>query len=552
MSKSRLFCAVILMISTHVLGQNEDWENDGEIEDVKIEIVKDREIKLPKASRNFEKIPPMSFETQVPELQYFFSNLDLPLPSLNVRVRPLRIKDQPLQKLYGNYVKAGFGNYTTPYFEGYFSSKRKRDHMYGAHINFLNSQSGPVDGENSGSGMLDTEVFGKYFGNSVTVSGDVGLKRRSFNFYGYPQGETVNEDSLDHIFTNFYFKTTFENTNKKAKIQYKTGLQFDYLSDNLSAEESEVQLDFEGKYELGEKGTINLKTDLDIISPKDTQLDVKTRNVFRVNPTLTFQHEGFLIDAGFNVVYENDTLGDSDELHFYPVARARYMLSSGFEVHAGITGDVEKLTYRKLFEQNPWLKPNIRAFNSYKTFEFFGGIGGKLTSKIGFSTGISVANYQNMAFFINSFEDQSKFEVAYDLGNTAVVNINGQLSYNRNEELRLTLRGDYWGYNTDEIPEAYHRPNYKISALSTFKLFDKLRFEADAYAMGGIVAFDQNTLTNENLDALLDLNFMAEYLVSDQFSAFVRLNNLLSNEYQVFYNYPNRALQVMVGATYSF
>jgi hypothetical protein len=35
-----------------------DWETDGEIENVEIEIVKERQITLPKANRNFEKIPP--------------------------------------------------------------------------------------------------------------------------------------------------------------------------------------------------------------------------------------------------------------------------------------------------------------------------------------------------------------------------------------------------------------------------------------------------------------------------------------------------------------
>jgi outer membrane cobalamin receptor len=91
-----------------------------------------------------------------------------------------------------------------------------------------------------------------------------------------------------------------------------------------------------------------------------------------------------------------------------------------------------------------------------------------------------------------------------------------------------------------------------VSAISTYKLYDKFRFEAEAYALGGIKAFDFNTGENVNLDAALDLNFKAEYLVSKQFSAFVRLNNLLSNEYEVLYNYPSRGFQVMAGVTYSF
>ncbi|MEQ8927378.1 MAG: hypothetical protein RLO81_16275 [Fulvivirga sp.] len=550
-TKLILVLPLIFVGLTYAIAQ-ENWESDGEIEDVEIEIVKDREITLPKANRNFEKIAPVNFSGTRPELEYSFDNLNLPLPLLEVRVRPLRIKDQPLKKLYGNYIRAGFGNFLTPYLEGYVSSKRSRDMLYGAHVNFLNSRNGPVDNENSGSGELDVEGFGKHFGKNLTVGGDIGYHRRSYNFYGYPKNMEINDDSLSQNFNNIHLSGYIENTDKSSDLHFHTGIQFDYLKDNYSAEESEVQIDFNGSYKLGKQGTINLRSDLDIISQKDEDLDVKTRNIFGVVPTLTFEYEGFLIDAGFNVVYENDTLGDSDEIHFFPMARARYSLSSGFEVHAGIRGDVNKQTLRGFVEANPFLAPNARAFNQYNNFEFFGGIGGSLTSKLGFKAGVSLSSIENLPLFINSPVDQSKFIIIYDTGNSEVLNLNAQLSYNRNEILRLTLRGDYWGYDTDEVDEAWHRPNYKISALSTFKLVDKLRFEAEAYAIGGIKAINFNTAEEINLDSVFDFNFMAEYLVSDQFSGWLRLNNLLSQEYELLYNYPSRGLQVMLGATYSF
>ena len=46
--------ALIAVFSLVTIGAfaQDDWDNDGEIEDVEIEIVKDREIKLPRSSRN--------------------------------------------------------------------------------------------------------------------------------------------------------------------------------------------------------------------------------------------------------------------------------------------------------------------------------------------------------------------------------------------------------------------------------------------------------------------------------------------------------------------
>jgi hypothetical protein len=552
MMKFRILTLLFTLTSALAFAQ-EEWEkNDGEIEDVEIEIVKNREIVLPKANRNFEKIPPTSHEKNSNQIEYFFSNLNLPLPALNIRIRPLRIKGEELNKLYGNYIKAGFGNYTTPYLEGYFSSKRNQTLLYGAHVNYINSKNGPVDTDNSGSGAFNVEVFGKYFGKTTTASGEIGLNRDSYHFYGYNDALNVGTDSLKQNFNNVFVQGYLENTNKTNKLQYLTGFRFDYLKDNYEALESELQLDFKAEYALGDQSKIDLVMDYDLISQKDEFLEVKSRNIFRVKPTVTFEYEGFLINAGFNAVYENDTLSDSDELHFYPMAQVQFSVPSGFRIYAGIRGDVEKLTLRKLTDENPFISANTRAFNSYKTFEFYGGIDGSLSSKLGFGAGASIANYQNMYFFINDPSDQSKFVVFYDTGNTALVNVFGELSYNRNDELRFVMRGDYWGYNTDLSPEAWHRPNYKVSAISTYKLFDKFRFEAEAFTLGGIQAFDPNNNETVKLDAAFDLNFTTEYLFSKQFSAFVRLNNIFSKEYELLYNYPTRGFQFMIGATYSF
>jgi hypothetical protein len=471
---------------------------------------------------------------------------------LKIRVRPLRMKDETLDKLYGNYVKAGFGNYVTPFVEGYFTNKRNEQKLYGAHVNFIDSKNGPVDSKNSGSGVFEAQVFGKYFGKKVTTSGEVGYDRTNYNFYGYPLNQEPQGDTLKQNFSNFHLQGYLENTDKSSKIQYLTGFKFDYLKDNYSAEESEFQIDLKTQYKIGEYGAIDVNSDLDIISQKDALLEVKTRNIFRVNPTLTFNYEGFLIKAGFNTVYENDTLGDSDEIHFFPDIRAQYRLTTGFNVYAGIGGDVEKQTLHQLVAENPFLAPNMRAFNAYNTFMFYGGIEGSINSKMGFNAGLSLSNYKNMHFFLNSPDDQSKFEVLYDVGNTAVLNVFGELSYNQNDMLRFVMRGDYWGYNTDQLDQAWHKPNYKISAISTYRLFDKLRFEAEAITLGGIKAYDFTSNTEVTLKAAFDLNLTTEYLFSKQFSAFVRLNNIFSKEYEVFYNYPSRAFQFMIGASYSF
>ena len=546
------FIVLILIVAPSLLSAQDDWENDGEIEDVEIEIVKDRQINLPKANRNFDKIPPMTIRQSSTKLEYFYESMNFKLPDLKIRVRPLKMKSQPISKIYGNYLKAGFGNYVTPYVEGYVANKRNKEYTYGAHLKFLNSRNGPVDDENSGSGMFDVDVFGKFFNKNVTVGGAAGYKSRNYHFFGYGDTEPVGGVE-EQNFGNFFLNASIENTDKSAKLQYHTGLKFDYLTDNFNAKESEVQFDFRGSYSLGDQTSVSIWSDLDLITQEDDSIEAKTRNIFRVSPIITFQYEGFKIEAGFNAVYENDTLGDSDELHFYPNVKASYNLTPGFQVYAGIRGNIVKNTLRRLTIENPFLAANTPAYNQENTFEFYGGIDGKLSSKVGFGAGVSAANYKNMYFFVTDPTDQTRFITLYSDDNTGIFNLFGELTFNNEDKLRLGLRTDVYAYDTpEEIAEAWHKPNYKISFNSTYNLYDKLLFGGEIYAVGGIQALDNDTGGSIDLDAAFDINIKAEYLVSDQISTFIKFNNLLGNQYEHVMNYPSRELQFMIGATNSF
>ncbi|MEM9390093.1 MAG: hypothetical protein AAGA02_06440 [Bacteroidota bacterium] len=545
---------LFFVVAPSILYAQEDWENDGEIEDVEVEIVKDRQINLPKANRNFDKIPPLTIQPRTEKLEYFYQSMNFELPDLNIRVRPLKMKSQPISKIYGNYIKAGFGNYVTPYVEGYLASKRNKEYMYGAHLKYLSFQNGPVDDDNSGSGMFDIDVFGKLFNKSFTASGMVGFKSRNYNFYGYGELDPDVPFSVEEQkFDNFFLNGSIENTDKSAALQYYAGLKFDYLTDDFNAKESEVQLDFSASYHLGDRTSIDIISDLDLITQEDDSIEADTRNIFRISPALNFEYEGFRISAGFNAVYENDTLGDSEELHFYPAIRASYDLTDNFQVYAGIRGDIEKNTLRSLTTENPFLAANTPAYNQDKTFEFYGGIDGKLSSKVSFGAGVSAANYKNMYFYLTSPEDQTRFITQYSEDNTGIFNLFGELSFNRDDEFRMGLRTDVFAYDTpDDVAEAWHKPNYKITFNSTYNLYDKLLFGGEIYALGGIQALDNETENAIDLDAAFDVNLKAEYLISKQISTFIRLNNLFGQQYELLLNYPSRELQFMIGATYSF
>jgi hypothetical protein len=547
--RTTLLFTFFVSLSSLAFAQQE-WEG-GELEDVEIEIVKERQIVLPKANRNFEKIPPRPAESLSPPVKYDFRPFNFQTSPINPAIKPLKLKPTDPSEVYGGYLSAGFGNYASPYLEGFINSTRDKNKLIGAHAFLRSSDKGPVDGKNSGSGSSGISVYGKSFSESVSLSGEAGFENRSTHFYGYEPGTDVSPSSIKQSYNLFKLHGELANA-KNSDFAYKLGAGFSYLSDKFKATETEVDLDFNSSYKINEQSGIGIKSGYYIITRKDEFIDAKPRSLFFVNPTYEFYPvEDLKLSAGVVAAFENDSI-DSKNVHAYPDLHASYPLSPSVEVRASLTGGIEKVSLQSLSNQNLWLAPNVPIFHTNKLFDLQAALYTKIGNKVSVSGGFSFASLKNWYFFLNTPTDQSKFTVDYDLGATKRTNFFASLSFAHEERAKFLLRGDVFSYSTDKIEEAWHRPTYKLTGDASFNIYKKLLLNVNLIAQGGMKAFDWNTDQVVKLDPAFDLNVRTEYLFSDSFSFFVQLNNITSNKYPVFFNYPVRGFQVLGGITWTF
>ena len=544
-----LLGVLILLNFTSAMAQQE-W-GDGEIQDVEIEIVEDRQITLPKANRLFQKIPPRPVEPVKPEINYSFKAFNFSLPELSPAIRPLRLKaEEPVQSFRG-YISGGYGNYASPYLEAFVTSKEDKKKLVGAHAILNKSGKGPVDGKNSASGIMGISAFAQTFSKDISFNGKIGLENRSTHFYGYPEGLDVSRDTIEQAYTFFNLGLGIANA-ANADFSYQLGGAFSYVNDKFKAAESTVGFDFRSAYKISEKQSLHLGADYSIISRKDEGVDAKPRNLFQVNGYYSFYAiENLKLQVGATVAFENDTL-DSKSFHFYPDVKATYPLNESVDVVGSLTGGMEKVSLQSLANENLWLAPAVALYHTNKIFDLKAGLRAKLGGKVLAGAGISFASLKNLYFFVNDPDDPAKFQVAYDDGSTERTNFYASLLYTHSTIAKVSLQGDYFAYSTDNIAEAYHRPGYRVTLGASYNLFQKFIFNLDVIGQGNVKAFNPETLTTVKLDPAFDLNFRTEYLVSDTFSAFVDLNNITSNKYPVFLNYPVRGFQAMVGVTWKF
>ncbi len=538
-------------LSAYAQDPPKTW-TDGEIENVEIEIVKEREITLPSADRNFEKIPPRPSEPIKPPITYDFKPFSFQAPRLNPQIRPLKLKSESQRKVYGGFLRVGYGNYVSPLVEAYYNTTRDKNKLVGAHLYHTSSDKGPVDDRNSGSGSTGISVFGRTFTKGISISGNAGFESRTTHFYGYPEGTEVDASSIKQSFNLLKASAALSNATN-SDLSYKLGAGVSHMSDKFDAKETEVDLTFGADYEINDDSRINLNADYFLISRKDENVDKKARSLFVVAPSFSFiPIEDLKVSIGFKTAFENDTI-DSKSVHVYPDIRASYPISPSVDAVASLSGGIEKVSLQSLSYENMWLAPNVPIFHTNKTIDFNVGLNAKLGNKISAHSGLAVANLKNWYYFVNTDGDQAKFTMIYDGGSgTKRANLYGAISFVQSEVAKFMLRADLYRYSTARIEEAWHRPTYKITANAFYNLYQKLLFNVDVIAQGGMKAQEPVTLNTVKLDAAFDLNFKTEYLFSESFSAFIQLNNIASSKYPLFLYYPVRGFQVMGGITWSF
>lgn len=547
-----LFVVALTLLNSYcAFAQDEQWERDGEIGDVEIEIVRERQIVLPRANRNFEKVPPRPSEPITPEITYEFKNLSFSAPDYQSNPRPLRLKQEDISKIYGNYVSAGFGNFSSPYLNAWVNTKRDKNRFLGAQLYHRSFGKGPVDDKNSASNATNIKVFGQTYTKLVTTNLFVDYENLGGYFYGYTPGTEVVRDTIRQNYNIVSIGGAISNT-KPSDFNFNLGGSFSYLTDKYEASESDVALNFNSYYTLSEKSKITLSSTYDLIARKDSLVDAKPRHLFKVSPSFAFTPiDNLSISLGATAVLDNDTIR-SKSLHFYPNVKANYLVSQNVNAYASLTGDMEKVSLHTLSRENLWLNANIGVFHTNKTIELNTGLKGKLGRLVAFDLGVAAANLKDLYFFRNALSDRAKFDVVYDVGNTQRINLFGELGYNKNEVVRLNVRGDYYSYSTDTQDEAWHRPTYRLSTNASFNVYQKLLLNVGLVGQGGMKAFNNETAQVVTLDPGLDLNVKADYFVSKQVSIFLKFENILSNDYPVYLNYPVRGFQVMGGVSWSF
>lgn len=553
MNRLYIFLFVTCILSLEATAQERRTPREGEIEEGQVIISKELNLELPPADRNFEKAPPAADLSKTDEsTSYDFNFLDNSrVPDLTPTLRVLKIKtDKPVIP-YSNYLKAGIGNYISPYLGVYLHNAQSDELAYGASLLHYSAAHGPVDKRNSGDGHTQVRLNGKYMTGQASVGARMGYDLDVYRFYGYDESIEVDRDTLKQVFNRFNAELNFENINPEAPIKVRSDLRFSHIGDRFDHSENAFNIFVSGHYKVQDDIGAGMDIDLDFRKYKSSIADLD-RNYVSVTPFISLDRRPLFIKAGFRIVSQNDSLDNVNDIALYPTARADYHVSENFIVYGILDGNVERYNFTSNADINPYIGMSNAFYNTNKRLEFGGGIKGKALQNIAFDARATVARYRNLFFFVNDTIETNKFNILYDTDEAAIFTLHGAVSYSQSKLYGAEFTLDYRAYETRQLEQAWHRPTLDLGLNGWYNIYEKIIVSSHLNYLAGIKALDPVSRESVTLKPAFDWNAEINYLLSEKAGVFLMLNNIISNNYELLYRYPVRGLQVRLGVTVNF
>ena len=524
----------------------ENWSESGEIEDAQVVVEKNREIELPNAARNFEKVPPGELQKESETQSYRFTEYDYGGSGYVPLVKANKVSESKSQKVHDNYVKFGFGNFISPL--GQLSLNTQQNKLNaGVHFRHLSFSRGPVDGKSSGSSDNHGGVYANLIGQKSLFSAELdfsSIKRYHYGFTDFDR--SVDLSPTKQRYNQLGASISLENSDVDDSFDYRITSGFYTLSDNFNAEER--GFNFALNLLSPEAGGFRIFSDISVLLTKYEDGTSENRNLSKLKGGIKYNLGQLTITGAANLVLSNDTISNANDFRLYPHAIAQYQINDDWALEGGITGDLEEVTLRTISAENPFIDQSQPLFHSNKQIELYGKVRGSVSQNVGASLGISFANYENLYFYTDSL----RFDIVYDTDATDVLNLFGEMNLELSNAFNLQTRIDFFSYNTKSLGEAWHRPTLTWQNDLQYKLNNDVLLAASLSIISGIEVLNPVNSSSENLDAIVDLGLQGQYRIKDPLFVFIQLDNVLNREYERFFSYPNRSFMAHLGASYSF
>jgi len=477
-------------------------------------------------------------------------------------IKAARVGDVNLSKLYKFLVKAGFGNYTSPYGEFFVNNTYSRSYAVGGHLKHHSYLGKIKNWAYPGNSENLVDFYGKKFFKKTEVGGGLGYKRNVWHYYGFkpddypvqPLDKDMYKQRFNLINADVYFKTNHHPDS--LKLNYIADLKYYYLNDFYKTSENVIDLTGDINkdlhlFKITSSQVIGMEAQVKYCFDQDS-LKQYNAGIITLKPYIKTTFKGFNFNLGVDISISADS---NTKMHFYPIADVQFnIVKNILIVFAGIKGDLEQNTFSSFTNENPYINSSVPLSYTSKPFDIFGGIKSDISKTLNFSAAVSYARIKNLPLYVNdtTLVFRNKFNIIYD--NTYLLNVRGELAYQKDEKFKLLVGGNFYNYKMEHEIKAWHKPIFDAYIDFWYNIHDKFIITAGLTGRSNMYAksYEGTEVSKKSINGYADVSLGFEYRYSKILSAFININNLTSIKYYRWYNYPSYGFNMMAGVTYAF
>lgn len=476
-----------------------------------------------------------------------------------------KLSNEPLPKLYNGFVKAGFGNYTMPFFEASFASLRSKKYQAGFFARYHASFAKLNKVRDFGFTDAGIQGFGKYFMKNHLLKGILEYDVDENYYYGWDVSDVrentlgaVSDDSLHQVFHHVGLNldlTAYHG--KKLHIIDQANLAYSYTRGNFQEQEHYAALSGGVAFKI-KKEKMFIRTSFDYWNL--SQPSFSTNNlVWGIQPKFRAERKRWAIDLG--VDFTLDVNDSTTKVLVFPILDFHYFLVKDMlRFYIGAKGGVTRNGLRTISEVNPYFHTNQELSNTWERLNVYAGFKGSIIKGLGFDLSVAeIINGQQM-FFVNDTARGLGHRFLTEYHDTRITRFAGALSYQLKSKLALFVEAEYrlFAMPNDSI-KPWHEAPFRLTFAGNYNLKDKFIFKAAITAFGPRVApefgrneFGNTTLSTTTLKGYADASLGVEYRYRKWLGAFVDFRNIAALRYEVWNQYQAQRFSFIAGLHFSF
>jgi len=480
----------------------------------------------------------------------------------------------PKERFYNNFFSAGYGNYSTPIIELFAHSNTSNYNDFGGFLNY-HSSGGGIDDVLLNDNFLDINIdlYYKQSERYFEWKANAGINHLSTNWYGLSDEINFSKDVINSIdekqtYTELFFGGEIEFFDA---LVHGGNVKFSRFFDKANSKENYFILSGIVDFPIAREMMYTEMT-LEFLNGNFDNDYFQTDNIdytyFNIgfSPNFEVLRENLTINLGARLYYSVTNTNDGSKFYAYPNITASYNISNeALIAYAGVVGDLRQNSYKNFVNENPFVSPTLFIQRTSQQYNAYAGIKGLLNSTIRFNVKAAYGSENDKPLYklnpsltdgsniVNEgYQAANSFQVIYDDVNT--IHLSGELIFDLFKEFKFGGNIEFNSYNLDTQDHAWNLPMIKATLLAKYtrKKWNAgadLFFASDRKDELTIIPSTSNRVTNA---AYFDVSLRGLYNINDKFSVFVNLNNILSDNYQVYTNFKVQGFQFFGGVKYKF